>query len=485
MQIGNNTDVGLGLSKKIELLSSSQYLSKQMELIRPRLNDYHDLAFTQEEVDFAIPFLDEDIPLFVDPFLLWKSPSLQDNSLHSSIINSFNFLGNNFIKGNELDTTNIIIELSECNEVGLGTSKTKKGKQIGNVAANEIFNLYRNIPQVNKQGFEHFEEIQLFINGIGKDRISDITCSLIKSFLIDFTIQKCEEYHIPIEKNNVQVFDYKAKKIIVEETYLPINPSNNEPIILVPKRWLRFSPWVTYEDYFENYFIKDGKRGLDKKLNRVQILDFNRQNYDVVQTYIKIKERNSTDCKNDPLFKQIPNLSIKRKLNTVLTLPTGKIKNADQEYEKLIVQMMASLLYPHLDFATDQSRIDSGTQIRDLIFYNNKSFDFLEEIYNTYESKQLVFELKNVEKIEREHINQLNRYLAGHFGRFGIIFTRNKTPKNIFKNTIDLWSGQRRCILILDDTDIELMCQVYESKQRHPIEIIKKKYIEFTRSCPN
>lgn len=62
-------------------------------IVRSRLNDYHNLLFTQEQVDFAIPFLDEDIPLYLDPFLLWKSPSQQDNSLHISIINSFNYLG--------------------------------------------------------------------------------------------------------------------------------------------------------------------------------------------------------------------------------------------------------------------------------------------------------------------------------------------------------------------------------------------------------
>jgi hypothetical protein len=60
-----------------------------MSLIRPRLNDFYNIPFTQEEVDFAIPFLDEDIPLYLDPFLLWKSPSMQDNSLHLSITNSY------------------------------------------------------------------------------------------------------------------------------------------------------------------------------------------------------------------------------------------------------------------------------------------------------------------------------------------------------------------------------------------------------------
>jgi hypothetical protein len=79
-----------------------------MTIIRPRLNDYHNLPFSQNEVDFVIPFIDEDIPFYIDPFLLWKSPSQQDNSLHLSLINSFNYLGNQFLKGNT-DTLNTLI----------------------------------------------------------------------------------------------------------------------------------------------------------------------------------------------------------------------------------------------------------------------------------------------------------------------------------------------------------------------------------------
>ena len=93
--------------------------------------------------------------------------------------------------------------------------------------------------------------------------------------------------------------------------------------------------------------------------------------------------------------------------------------------------------------------------------------------------------LRNVREITREHIFQLNRYLNDNFGKFGIIVTRNKPKKNIFQNTIDLWSGQRRCILILNDDDLKMMTQVFESKQRLPIEIIKKKFIEFIRACPS
>ena len=75
-------------------------------LVRPRLNDYHGILMLQDKVDFAIPFLDEDIPLYVDPFLLWKSPSQMDNGLHDSIIQSFNHLGFLVNKGNYQDASN-------------------------------------------------------------------------------------------------------------------------------------------------------------------------------------------------------------------------------------------------------------------------------------------------------------------------------------------------------------------------------------------
>ncbi len=451
-----------------------------MAIIRPRLNDYYNLPLTQEEVDFAIPFLDEDIPLYLDPFLLWKSPSQQDNALHTAITNSFNHLGYLANNGKESEGIAILLTASECYEVGLGDSKNRIGKPMGKNLSSQIISLFKDIPQVNKSGFVHFEEAQLFVDKFSYDRVSDIACSFIKSFLIDFTIDQCTKLKIPMTKTKVGVYHYKQHKFVQEEVLLPQNPENKLPIILVPKRWLRFIPWINYDDYFRTSFTPVGIG----ELERVTVLNYNRENYGMVQTYIKNKELQRSDCKNDPLFKPIPVLSTKRKLSTILKLPFGKTNKADRFYEDYLCQLIASLVYPELDFADIQSRTDSGVLIRDLIFYNNKSNDFLENIYDNYDCRQIVMELKNVKEIEREHINQLNRYLSDHFGRFGIIITRNPPPKNIYRNTIDLWSAQRRCILILQDEDLKLMCELYESKQRFPLDVIKKKYVEFTRDCP-
>lgn len=454
-----------------------------MNIIRPRLNDFFSLPFRQEDVDFVIPFIDEDIPFYIDPFLLWKSPSQQDNSLHLNLVNSFNFLGHQYLKGDTgcIDT---LINCSECNEIGLGTSKSKTGKRIGQKTANEILGLYKDIPQISKSGFLHFEEIQLFIDNIAEDRISDFTANFIKSFLIDYTIDQCEKVNIPIEKVDVEFFDNKIHKFITDDVFLPINPNTKSPILFVPKRWIRQSTFINYESYYKEYYIptiiKEGE-----KQERVKILNFNRENYDLVQTYIKIRERQKADCKNDPLFKQIPILSAKRKLETIIKLPTGKTDNADKQYENNLCPLLVSLLYPHLDFAQEQSRTESGVSIRDLIFYNNCSEEFLKDIYTSYLCKQMIFELKNVKELDNDHIDQVNRYLKDTFGKFAVIFTRNEAPKKVVKNLVDLWSGQRKCILVLTDDDLKLMCQVYESKNRTPIEVLKKKFVEFNRLLPS
>src|SRR6185312_6709900 len=170
-----------------------------MTLVRPRLTDFYGILLAQAQIDFAIQFLDEDLPLYVDPFLLWKSPSQQDQALHTSLTNSFNHL-NYLCKKNQKDTAiEALVELSECGEVGLGLSKFRRGVRIGKDQAAEVLRIFETIPEYSQFGFTHFEVIQLYVAGISKDRISDISCNYLKSFLIDYTIEQCDMHGIPTQ----------------------------------------------------------------------------------------------------------------------------------------------------------------------------------------------------------------------------------------------------------------------------------------------
>lgn len=93
-------------------------------------------------------------------------------------------------------------------------------------------------------------------------------------------------------------------------------------------------------------------------------------------------------------------------------------------------------------------------------------------------------ELKNVAAIERMHVDQLNRYLADELGRFGLFITRNPLKKAEATRIIDLWSGQRKAIVVVSDDDIAQMVELFESKQRNPLDVVVKKYAEFRAKCP-
>ena len=461
--------------------------SYAMALVRPRLTDHYGILVQQAEVDFAIPFLDEDIPLYLDPFLLWRSPSQQDQTLHTGLTNCFNHLGWLMRRGREAEAMANLIIASECDEVGLGLSAKRRGKRIGADAARQVLSLFVTIPQYATSGFTHFEEIQLYVDGISKDRISDISCCFLKSFLIDFTLDQCEKHGIPVTSVRLDsLYNYQAQRFDTSVAVdLPVTPEGHRPLLLVPKRWLRYVPWINFDDYFASACPKDdvvNRQGSDE---RVHVLQYNRDNYGMIAEYVRQKERTADDCHNDPLFTQIPVVSARRKLAEVRRLPTGTVDGADRRYEKATAQLLASLLYPHLDFAATQSRSHGGETIRDLVFYNSRSMDFLKEILEDYGSRQIVMEMKNVRTVEREHINQLNRYLANEFGTFGVIVTRRPLTRAMLINTVALWSGQRRCIVCFTDEDLALMVEVFESKQRQPIEVLKKRYVEFRRVCPS
>ncbi len=55
-------------------------------LVNPRLSDVFGLVIRQDEVDFVVPHLREDLPLCLDPFLLWRSDQAEYRDLHVALV---------------------------------------------------------------------------------------------------------------------------------------------------------------------------------------------------------------------------------------------------------------------------------------------------------------------------------------------------------------------------------------------------------------
>src|SRR5688500_2477541 len=98
----------------------------------PRLVDVFGSDFTQEDVEFAIPRLKEDIPLYVDPFLLWNSQKSEYRALHERLIGFFQVLTHRIKTGDVYGAAQLLAGCEEPQAMGLGyASGTKRGSNIG------------------------------------------------------------------------------------------------------------------------------------------------------------------------------------------------------------------------------------------------------------------------------------------------------------------------------------------------------------------
>lgn len=457
-------------------------------IANPRLTDVFDLSFTQTEVDFAIPHLQEDLPLYLDPFLLWASDDPDDHALHARILDFFECVRGQVLDGRMDQAAALLAGCSEWPALGLGYGKgTKRGSALGPQLVNGVVGAFANVPQLRDGELRHMEELQLVVPGIAEDRVSDITASILRDYLLEFTSLRARELNIPTREFGVEGIFVPERNLWrpARAVPLPYNPLDESPIVFSPLKLLRHLPWINYEDYYRSGYAPYvlGPAKSTRKVAKEAVLAYNREHYIAVERYVDERERAAASAKPDPLFQPLSLPSLRKKFETLRVLPTGKEDGNDKEYEELIFDLLSSLLYPTLEFAESRARTVSGAHIRDLIFYNDGHSEFWRDIRERHDARQPVFELKNVKALSTEHVNQLFRYLDDEFGRVGVLVTRNPTPRAVSQNIVDLHSSKRVVILSLDDSDVDLMLSLAESA-RDPADAIRKRYVEFTRLLP-
>ena len=162
--------------------------------LRTHFSDYFGVLpeILEEYGAFNISLL-SDLPLFIDPFLLFNSKKREYRQLHDQMIGYLEFLRD---KSEEGGVSKGLVQawyrFPEVRQNWLGFSrKTNRGTGLGPDFAKELHeNLHRvfsnfGAEQVTKGS--HLEKLCLFSDGVGKDHISDFTTNLIKEFLLGYT----------------------------------------------------------------------------------------------------------------------------------------------------------------------------------------------------------------------------------------------------------------------------------------------------------
>jgi hypothetical protein len=451
------------------------------------LSDVFGLTIRQDEVDFVVPHLREDLPLYIDPFLLWKSDRTEYRELHDALIGFVDHVRRLALSGRTASAHELLGEIREPIELGLGyAAGTKRGSALGPALNSSIIETFVQVPQLEPAGLDHLEVLALLVPRIAEDRISDLAASVLKPWLAEFTDRRCRDLGIPTRRFRMIGWDANRLDWRSFEARLPYAPADESPILLAPLDLLRRLPWINYPDYYKTTYsrlvLPPGRQG--RAVSKEAVLAYNRAHYDLVKAYVKARENDAAACASDPLFTPLQLDTLKRKATQLRALPTGRVNRADKQFEDLAADLLSSLLYPELDLAGTQERRMGGTHIRDVIFHNDGKTPFLQDLRHLSSARQIVVELKNVAELSSEHVNQLYRYLdAENMGHYGILLARTPPPGSVQRNIVDLHSSKRVAVICLDDSDIELMVQLLDSR-RQPIEALRKKHVEFTRRLP-
>jgi hypothetical protein len=203
-----------------------------------------------------------DLPLFVDPFLLFNSENEEYVRLHDDMINYLRFLK---MKSEQGVVTKGLLKswyyFSEVKQNWLGFSKSgNEGRGLGPKfarALNEnLVIVFKNFGEEKITEGSHLEKLCLIRSGVGRDMVSDFTTNLIKNYLLKYT-EKFTAEHLDTSLSrtfavNKAVFDFHLERWVPRTYRLP--NYNGDYVLLTPRDILtKDDSWINYSDMVNNF----------------------------------------------------------------------------------------------------------------------------------------------------------------------------------------------------------------------------------------
>lgn len=203
-----------------------------------------------------------DLPLFIDPFLLFNSSKPEYKELHESIIRYLSFLKRKSVLGNVdqglIDAWYRFPEVSQ-NWFGFTTGGNRGsglGKKFAGALNDNLYRLFGNFGTETVTRSSHLEKLCLIKEGVGRDNISDFTTNLIKDYLLKYTQEFAKKYISP-ELRQVFTVD-KVHFNYTTETWdrgtFDLPAHRGDFVILTPREILtKDDTWINKDDLVKNF----------------------------------------------------------------------------------------------------------------------------------------------------------------------------------------------------------------------------------------
>ncbi len=203
-----------------------------------------------------------DLPLFIDPFLLFNSKKKEHQKLHDDIIRYLCFLKDKSTAGTvDPALLKAWYHFSEVRENYLGfciSGNTGRGlgSDFARALNNNLGTLFSDFGSEKVTKGSHFEKLCLIKEGVGRDTISDFTTNLIKEYLLHYT-QSFAKKHIHNKlRREIAVsrvcFNYETETWQPEVFDLPM--FKDSYVLLTPKDILtKDETWINKDDFFRQF----------------------------------------------------------------------------------------------------------------------------------------------------------------------------------------------------------------------------------------
>jgi hypothetical protein len=204
-----------------------------------------------------------DLPLFVDPFLLFSSDKPPYQALHQDILKYLRFLRDEATPDLDPGLIDSWYRFKEVKQnwfgyTLLGNGGQGLGKDFAEALHESLTEIFTDFGEETITQGTHLEKLCLIKPGVGKDNISDFTTNLIKGFLLEYTESFARE-HLADEHRETfavarAVFDYERKSWSTRSYELP--SLQGDFVLLTPADLLtRDDTWINHGDMLSKFYL--------------------------------------------------------------------------------------------------------------------------------------------------------------------------------------------------------------------------------------
>lgn len=242
---------------------------------------FHVAPETLEEYGAFDVSLVGDLPLFVDPFLLFNSENPTYQGLHRQIIDYMRFLKDVTLAGRvPPPLVDAWFGFPEVKQNWFGFSETGNrghglGKEFARALHRNFTSVFRDFGEEHVTRSSHLEKLCLIRDGVGRDTISDFTTNLIKQYLATYT-QEFTQRTLPREfRRKVSVpkvsFNYSTRSWASHTFELPF--IGGDYVLLTPKDILtKDEAWINRPDLIDRF--TDIAEALPDSVLRAQVNEY-------------------------------------------------------------------------------------------------------------------------------------------------------------------------------------------------------------------